>query len=289
MTAPAPISIVIPAYNEEAVIARTLTPLCAGARAGRLQVIVVANGCKDATARVAREACPAAQVIETEVASKTNALNLATEHVAGRAVVFLDGDLVLSEPALQTLVAPILANEADVANGRMVVDTAHASGLVRAFYRGWALNPYFDKGKFGGVYALSAQVHREIFPIDSVVADDELVARHSADKRHAYAPEATFTVTSPATLRDLIRIRRRSRRGTAALETAGLSGNRASSGANFATVLRRGLSQPARLPDVLTYAAVILWVRLGLRLNPPKTDAGWERDASSRLASSRNP
>ena len=41
------ISIIIPAYNEERVIAATLKELVPGAIAGELEVIVVCNGCTD--------------------------------------------------------------------------------------------------------------------------------------------------------------------------------------------------------------------------------------------------
>ena len=45
------ISVVIPAHQEEAYLERTLATLRA---AGAREVIVVANGCSDGTARVAR-------------------------------------------------------------------------------------------------------------------------------------------------------------------------------------------------------------------------------------------
>src|SRR4051794_10857255 len=49
-------SIVIPAHNEEAVLARCLRVLLAGSQPGELDVIVVANACTDRTAEIAREA-----------------------------------------------------------------------------------------------------------------------------------------------------------------------------------------------------------------------------------------
>jgi hypothetical protein len=149
---------------------------------------------------------------------------------------------------------------------------------VRAFYRGWSLNPYFDAGKFGGVYALAAPVAARVFPLPEVTADDEYVARACAGLRHAYRPDATFTVTAPATLRDLLRIRRRSRRGTAALAAAAPR----SSAAGFARACTRAALRPARWPDIAVYAAVIACVRLGLWLDAPASDAAWERDDSSR-------
>ncbi len=63
----APIAtVLIPAHNESALIGRTLAPLRGDAR---FRVIVVANGCNDATAAEARGALPTARVIETRVRS----------------------------------------------------------------------------------------------------------------------------------------------------------------------------------------------------------------------------
>lgn len=45
---------IIPAYNEAAVIERTLYPLSEAAAGGFIELIVVCNGCSDATADVAR-------------------------------------------------------------------------------------------------------------------------------------------------------------------------------------------------------------------------------------------
>ncbi|WP_448631445.1 glycosyltransferase family 2 protein [Cellulomonas soli] len=68
-----PGSVVIPAHDEEHGIARTLAPLAQAAAAGTLEVVVVANGCTDATAAVARSV-PGVHVVEIDVASKAAAL-----------------------------------------------------------------------------------------------------------------------------------------------------------------------------------------------------------------------
>jgi glycosyltransferase involved in cell wall biosynthesis len=47
-------SIVIPAHNEEAVIARTLATLLRTAMPREFEVIVVCNGCSDRTAETVR-------------------------------------------------------------------------------------------------------------------------------------------------------------------------------------------------------------------------------------------
>ena len=69
-------SIIIPAHNEQAVVARGIQALARDAGADSYQVIVVANGCSDDTAGVARRAWDRVDVVETDIPSKSNALNL---------------------------------------------------------------------------------------------------------------------------------------------------------------------------------------------------------------------
>jgi cellulose synthase/poly-beta-1,6-N-acetylglucosamine synthase-like glycosyltransferase len=69
-------SIIIPAHNEQAVVARGIESLDRDAGADSYQVIVVANGCSDKTCEVARRAWDRVEVVETDVPSKSNALNL---------------------------------------------------------------------------------------------------------------------------------------------------------------------------------------------------------------------
>ena len=60
------ISVVVPAYNEEAVIERSLKHLTDGAPEGELEVIVACNGCHDRTADLARAFGRSVKVVETK-------------------------------------------------------------------------------------------------------------------------------------------------------------------------------------------------------------------------------
>src|SRR5215813_6453429 len=71
-------AVIIPAYNEAAVIKRTLAPLSQAAVEGLIELIVVCNGCADDTADVARSV-PGVEVIELEQGSKPAALNAGDE------------------------------------------------------------------------------------------------------------------------------------------------------------------------------------------------------------------
>jgi cellulose synthase/poly-beta-1,6-N-acetylglucosamine synthase-like glycosyltransferase len=77
------ISIIVPAHDEETLIGAGLEALTRGAEPGELEVIVVCNGCRDATADVARRVGEPVRVIETPVASKIHALNLGDQAASG--------------------------------------------------------------------------------------------------------------------------------------------------------------------------------------------------------------
>jgi len=69
------ISVVVPVHNEGPRLARNLQRMLAGDAGRRIDLVVVANGCTDDSADIARAASPRVRVIEIPEASKIAALN----------------------------------------------------------------------------------------------------------------------------------------------------------------------------------------------------------------------
>lgn len=274
-------TVLVPAHDEAAVIARTLAALNPAVQAGQLQVVVIANACTDATAVVAQMACPQAVVLETPVPGKTPALNLGLAHAApGLPVICMDADLAVSSEMLLALVAG-LSTGAMVAIGRMQVDAKQASPLVRAYQRAWATNPYFAKGKFGGLFALSAQAVARVFPLPKITGDDEYIRRSFAADEVAFVPSCIFTAQSPRNLRALMATRRRALRGARQVAALGLANpDRGSARAMWAVAL----PSPRRMADLAVFSAVMLATRIGLALEGKANAPRWERDVTSRIA-----
>jgi glycosyltransferase involved in cell wall biosynthesis len=273
-------TILIPAHDEAQVIGRTLRHLQVGMHPGEFRIVVVANGCTDDTAARAREAAPGAKVIETPRPGKAHALNLGRMAAPARAILIcLDADLEVTAEALRALIAPLQSGKALTACGRMDVLTDLSSALVRAFYRGWRLNPYFGRGKFGGLFALTPEAAARVFPLPPVTADDEFVRRSFAARETAFVPDCVFTARAPRTLASLLRVRQRSLRGARAISRMGKPSPERTSALGMA---RRAAARPADLPSFAVFAAVMAAVRVALALETRRPGARWERDLTSR-------
>jgi glycosyltransferase involved in cell wall biosynthesis len=274
-------TILIPAHNEASVIERTLKHMRVGMLPGEFFIVVIANACEDDTAAIAHKAAPEAVVIETRRTGKTHALNIGRLVAPpGAPIVFLDADLDVTAESLRALVAPLLQGKALATCGRMDVLTEASSPMVRAFYRGWRLNPYFGRGKFGGLFALSHVGAARVFPLPNVIADDEFIRRSFSQAETVFVPECVFTARAPKRLTNLISVRQRTLRGAQAIARMGLPSREKGSGL---TMARRALRRPSEAYPFTVFAAVTAWTRLLLALEGGRAPARWERDMTSRL------
>lgn len=267
-------TILIPAWNEGAVIGRTLGRLERDGVAQLFHIVVIANACSDDTAARARAAMPGAEVIETPVPGKTHAMNLGfARALVGEPVICMDADLSTGLSDLIALAVPLRDRGAAATCGTMKVDASASSLMVRAWYRAWMLNPYFARGKFGGLFGLSADTAARLFPLPTVTADDEYLRRGVGTDEIVFVPSCSFVARAPDDLGTLLKVRKRSLRGTRALTQGGGHG-----GARG--MVRTALRRPARWADMAVFVGVQTVVRLQLAFE--KNAPRWERDLTSR-------
>jgi glycosyltransferase involved in cell wall biosynthesis len=275
------ISIVIPAHNEAAVIARTLSNLLDGAQPGELEVVVVANACTDNTADIARS-FPGVRVIETATPGKTNALNLGEQATSAFPRFYVDADVILPLESLRAVARLLGEGKVHAAAPRMVPDLAESNFFVRAFYRLWLRLPYCLDGMIAGAYGLSEEGRRRFGAFPAVTADDAFVRLHFASHERQVLRHCTFTVVAPRSLSALIRIKTRGHFGNIELRK------------QFPQLLRTNdvhhggaLLGLALRPWLWPGIAVYLYVRAVSRLRSyqryhwGKHDH-WERDETSR-------
>jgi glycosyltransferase involved in cell wall biosynthesis len=257
-------SVVIAAHDEQATIARTLTELTRDAAPGEFEIVVVCNGCRDATADVARSH-EGVLVVEIPEAGKSGALRVGEEHVAAFPRIFLDADVLLTTAAARALV-DVLGQEAPAVAGLLAdVDLGASTRGVRWFYDFRQRLPVFQAGVIGsGVYALNAAGRRRFGPWPDVLGDDLLALRlFDREERHLVTGHRTV-IGAPhdlgAVVRRGIRVRRGNRQLDEHIESLLLS-PRPSSG--FGVALVEALRHPQGWPGIVTFVAVTVLVRVG--------------------------
>lgn len=218
----APFCVIIPAHNEERVIARCLKALYADAPAdARPEVIVAANGCTDRTVAIARELAPDATVLDLPPGSKVIAMNEGNRIATVSPRFFLDADIQCSYHALAATADALREPGVMAASPALRMDLSSCDAWVRAFYRVWQALPYVTDRLVGsGLFGLSEQGLEVIGIIPPTFADDTWVrTRFSYDQRRNVASDGEgrpvwFTVSPPRTLGDLIKIEARRRIGS---------------------------------------------------------------------------
>ena len=278
------ISIVIPAHNEAAVIEACLRRLTDSAEVDEFEILVVCNGSVDDTAEVARSFRSDIRVIETEVASKSHALNLGDDTATGFPRFFVDADVLVGSEDIRRVARVLERGDVLAAAPRLEVDLRDRGWPIRAYFAIWMRLPYVADAMLGsGVYAVSEAGRARFDRFPSIIADDEFIRNCFEAHEKASVPDATFTLVPPASIRSLVHVEIRRRRGLKQLhEHEGTSQRDAQYWRQRARLLAFCLN-PARWPAI----AVYVWVKLATRVAYPRQVRGerrdeWRRDESSR-------
>lgn len=269
MLTPPRLSVIIPASNEEDWIGDCLRAVFASEPVvGGAEVIVVANGCKDATAVRARQiAVPEGwdlQVIETAIGSKPKALTLGDRHAKGEITAYLDADCRVS-PALLREISDLLASlEAPAyASGTPHIPPAR-HWISRNYARFWQRLPFARSVAPGyGLYAVNKAGRARWGDFPDLIADDSFVRlQFRPSERHQVAPHYDWPVVEG--LRPLVKVRRRQDAGIRQLREAmpEVREREDEAQATVAMVLRLGLRDPA---GFLAYALVLLAGKFGAK------------------------
>ena len=170
------VSTVIPAHNEERVLPRLLAGLTDSARPGEFDVVVVANGCTDATADSARRE-PGVRVIETPVAAKGHALDLGDQAVSTFPRLYVDADIEIGAADVRSLADAVRRPGILAAGPVRGLPMAGVSVGVRWYYDVWQRLPGSADELYGrGVIAVSEDGHARLAGWADVMSDDLLTA-----------------------------------------------------------------------------------------------------------------
>lgn len=146
-------SVLIPAHDEAAYLPGCLAALLASDDvAGRVEVIVVANGCTDDTAQVARGFAAQAQdrgwtlkVLELAKGDKLGAWNAGEAAASGKVLIYLDADVTVTAPLVAQLAEVLDTDTPRYASGTPRI-TVPDDPLTRHYTRFWRTTPFLSRG-----------------------------------------------------------------------------------------------------------------------------------------------
>ena len=249
-------------------------------------IVVVCNGCTDETANIARRYGPPVRVIETDVPSKTNALNLGDAAVSSFPRIYLDADVVLTGDAARRLAAAVANGPALAAAPTPInVFLPGTEWAVRAFYRLWTALPHIQEGMIAsGAYALSKAGRARFAEFPDIIADDGYVRLLFEPHERVQVVDSVTSVYAPLNLDFLTKTKTRSHLGVLQLRKryADLTRREART-KNYRAGLLKILLRPSLYPTVIPYAYVSITSRRRARSRLEALEEyTWERDDSSR-------
>ena len=272
------LSVIIPASNEESYIGDCLGALFASAAPqGGAEAIVVANGCKDRTAEVARGFAFRAQamgwqltVLDLPQGGKPGALNAGDHAAQGDLRAYLDADVVVSPALMAQLVGALAGNAPTYASGSAVVPPAK-SWVTRAYARLWQRLPFARSVAPGyGLFAVNAAGRARWGDFPAIISDDTFVRLQFRPSERVQVA-ASYRWPMIEGFSALVRVRRRQDAGVAeiAAQWPGLLEREAKAPLGAGGIASLALRDPL---GFAVYAAVSIAVRL-----KRGGGAGWTR------------
>ena len=195
--------VIVPARNEAAGLGETLISLSRqdGVHA---DVVVVANGCTDDTYEVAASYQPLLEgaghrltVLQTEVASKTAALNAGEACVEVFPRAYVDADVRLTPNALCAVASVLQRDAATLAAPRLHFTSSARGRSQRVAGLLEILPPFSTDVVGGGFYAVNAEGRRRWGQFPALIADDAFVCGLFQRSERIRVPEAAFFARFP--------------------------------------------------------------------------------------------
>ncbi|MER6808468.1 bifunctional polysaccharide deacetylase/glycosyltransferase family 2 protein [Spirillospora sp. NPDC000708] len=216
------ISVIVPAYNEEAGIAATVRSLLDTDYPGAFEVIVVDDGSSDRTAAIVEGlALPGVRLVRKPNGGKPSALNAGAAVARAEILVLVDGDTVFQRDTLRHIVGPLADPRVGAVSGNTKV--ANRGGLLgRWQHIEYVIGFNLDRRMFdvlqcmptvpGAIGAFRRSVLARVggVPAETLAEDTDLtMAICRSGYRVVYEEKAIAWTEAPSSLRQLWRQRYR--------------------------------------------------------------------------------
>ncbi|MDT0602794.1 glycosyltransferase [Thalassotalea castellviae] len=280
-------SIIIPAYNEEVLIVKTLSSLLEDNTLHTIELVVVCNACQDnthtRTISFLKENELSLQqkninflVFETDKASKTNALNLGVSNSKSSIKVLMDADIEISGKDINTLVTELKDSHLKAISPKIKFSFNKSDFLVRQYYRVASLSFYNINHRLSNVIALSETGIKQITPLPEIIADDEYIRRQFLPSEVAVSQQCALVFTCAKNLSNLLQVLTRVERGNVQLNNLKIK--------KPAIYAPKGYNKPPWfcMPTFILIKLVVK-IRAKLQFMLGKTKQ-WERDESNRIS-----
>jgi len=274
-------SIIIAAHNEASVIEQTLRSILASRLDRALQVVVVANGCTDDTAIVAKSFGDRVEVIETSVASKVHALNMGDRAARFYPRAYLDADIQITENALQQVADAFRDPTCRVATPTAKHIYTGSNPVLAGYYHLWRSLPYVRNAVMGGgFYAIDRTMRSRFIEFPAITADDKFVHSLATYEERRVVPGCYATVKMPETFHDLLKVKTRWTYGNLELDATrpDLKRNGNSHGEAAGHILMR----PWLWVNIPAFVFVYLYTQSAARRRFAQRMSMWDRDDSTR-------
>lgn len=279
-------SIIIPAYNEEALISKTLAGLLEDNNLSNIELLIICNACKDKThfktlsfikenSLLLKQKNIDFLVLETSKASKTNALNIGINNSQGPIKILMDADIQICGKYINILVDELQNKKLKAVSPQIKFSFDNSKFLVRQYYRVASLSFYNNNNRLSNVIALSENGINQISPLPEIIADDEYIRRQFNPNEVAVSQHCSLIFTCAKNLANLLQVLTRVERGNIQLNSRYNN--------IHITNAKKGYNKPP-IFCFPTFIIIKLLVKVRARLQFFQGKINqWERDESNRI------
>lgn len=216
------VSVIVPAYNEEANIAKCVEAVLKQDFEGTIEIIVVNDGSTDRTAEIVSE-YPVELINLQTNQGKASALNVGGENAKGGVLVFSDSDSIMADDAVSSLKRCLEAHpEAGAVAGNVFVNQNDGgNNLLKRFQ----MIEYYTEQEVGRrlqslngsvlvcpgpLFAVRREVAEKIsFSDRSVVEDADYTVKMLQQAKVVQEPQARVYTNAPGSLKEWFNQRKR--------------------------------------------------------------------------------